>query len=278
MEKYNRLTQVATLVVLGLMGLSCSRMEVMDPEEMKETPEKTTQYTLTVEADKGASTKALADMGTYLQSTWTAGDKVYVYNGGDQLLGELTASTGGSSSTTLTGELTTAPQEGAELTLKYRSANYLIQNGTLDYIGSNCDCALATVTVETVTGKQITTTPASFVTQQAVVKFILQDDGGNAFAATQLLLNTGGTTYTVNLDPASSTVYVALPAFSNQTVILTATTGTSHYDLSKADVTFECGKFYTRTAKLKKQPVSSITLDGGTVKFIFSGVSASEAF
>lgn len=36
MEKYNRLTQVATLVVLGLMGLSCNRMEVMDPEEMKE--------------------------------------------------------------------------------------------------------------------------------------------------------------------------------------------------------------------------------------------------
>ena len=31
MEKYNRLTQAATLVVLGLMGLSCSRMEVTDP-------------------------------------------------------------------------------------------------------------------------------------------------------------------------------------------------------------------------------------------------------
>ena len=278
MRKTCRYAQMATLVVFGLIGLSCNHLDEIHQNEVVETQGETSRYILTIKADKGGPTKALADMGTYLQSTWTAGDKVDVYSAGDQLLGQLTASTGGTSSTTLTGELTIAPQEGAELTLKYRSASYLIQNGTLEYIADNCDCALATVTVETVTGMQITTTPASFETQQAVVKFTLQDDGGNAFAATQLLLNTGGTTYTVNLDPASSTVYVALPAFSNQTVVLTATTGTSHYDLSKADVTFECGKFYTRTAKLKKQPVSTITLDGGTVKFIYSGVSASEAF
>jgi hypothetical protein len=216
-------------------------------------------------------------MGTYLKSTWTAGDGVTVYGPGDQILGTLTASTGGSSSTTLVGNLEQAPEEGAELTLKYRSASYLTQNGTLESIAANCDYALATVTVETVTGTQITTTPASFETQQAVVKFTLQDDGENAVAVTQLLLNNGATTYTVNLAPASSTVYVALPAFSNQTVILTATTGTSHYDLSKADVTFECGKFYTRTAKLKKQPVSSITLDDNAVTYIYSGAPASEA-
>lgn len=277
MRKTCRYAQMATLVVFGLIGLSCNQLDEIHQNEVVETPGETSHYILTIKADKGDPTKALEDMGTYLKSTWTAGDGVTVYGPGDQILGTLTASTGGSSSTTLEGNLEQAPEEGAELTLKYRSASYLTQNGTLESIAVNCDYALATVTVETVTGKQITTTPASFETQQAVVKFTLQDDGGNAFAATQLLLNTGGTTYTVNLDPASSTVYVALPAFSNQTVILTATTGTSHYDLSKADVTFECGKFYTRTAKLKKQPVSSITLDGNAVTYIYSGAPASEA-
>lgn len=277
MRKTCRYAQMATLVVFGLIGLSCNQLDEIHQNEVVETPGETSHYILTIKADKGAPTKALEDMGTYLKSTWTAGDGVTVYGPGDQILGTLTASTGGSSSTTLVGNLEQAPEEGAELTLKYRSASYLTQNGTLESIAANCDYALATVTVETVTGTQITTTPASFETQQAVVKFTLQDDGGNAVAVTQLLLNNGATTYTVNLAPASSTVYVALPAFSNQTVILTATTGTSHYDLSKADVTFECGKFYTRTAKLKKQPVSSITLDDNAVTYIYSGAPASEA-
>ena len=276
MEKNCRFMQMATFVVMGLMGLSCSRLEEIPQNEPAETPEKTTHFTLTVKADKGAPTKALDDMGTYLKSTWTAGDVVTVY-AGSQLLGELTASTGGSSSTTLAGDLDQAPEEGTKLTLKYRSDSYLTQKGTLDYIAANCDYALATVTVETVTGKQITTTPALFETQQAIVKFTLQDADGNAVAATQLLLNNGGTTFTMNLESASSIVYVALPAFSNQTVTLSATTGTSYYDLSKADVTFENGKYYTRTVRLKKQPVSSITLDGDAVIFLYGGIPASEA-
>ena len=271
MEKNCRFMQMATFVVLGLMGLSCSRLEEIPQNEPAETPEKTTHFTLTIEADKGAPTKALEDKGTYLQSTWKAGDVVTVY-AGSQILGTLTASTGGSSTTTLEGELNEAPEVGADLTLKYRSDNYLTQKGTLDYIAANCDYALATVTVETVTGKQITTTPALFETQQAIVKFTLQDADGNAVAASQLLLNNGGTTFTMNLDSASSTVYVALP-----TVTLSAATGTSYYDLSKADVTFENGKYYTRTVRLGKQPVSSITMDGGAVKFLYGGTPASEA-
>ena len=47
--------------------------------------------------------------------------------------------------------------------------------------------------------------------------------------------------------------------------------------LSKADVTFENGKYYTRTVRLGKQPVSSITMDGGAVKFLYGGTPASEA-
>lgn len=266
----------AVLLLTGLIGLSCSRLDEIPQSETPETPEKT-MYTLIIKAEKEASTKALEDMGTTLKSTWTAGEEVTVYGPGDQILGTLTASTGGSSTTTLEGDLNEAPEVGADLTLKYRSDNYLTQKGTLDYIAANCDYALATVRVETVTEKHITTTPALFETQQAIVKFTLQDADENPVAASQLLLNNGGTTFTVNLDSASSTVYVALPAFSNQTVTLSATAGTSYYDLSKGNVTFENGKFYTITARLGKQPVSSITMDGGAVKFLYGGTPASEA-
>ena len=266
----------AVLLLTGFIGLSCSRLDEIPQSETPETPGKT-MYTLIIKAEKEASTKALEDMGTTLKSTWTAGDKVTVYGPGNQLLGTLTASTGGSSSTTLQGDLTEAPKVGDVLTLKLRSDSYLTQKGTLDYIAANCDYALATATVETVSEMKITTTPASFVSQQAIVKLTIQDAGGNALAVSQLLLNSGGRTYTVTPDSAISTVYVALPAFSNQTVTLSATAETAYYDLSKADVTFENGKFYTITAQLRKQPVSSITMDGDAVKFLYGGIPASEA-
>ena len=277
MRKTCRYAQMATLVVFGLIGLSCNHLDEIHQNEVVETPGETSRYILTIKADKGGPTKALEDMGTYLKSTWTAGDKVTVYGPGNQILGTLTASTGGSSSTTLEGDLTQAPQVGEALTLKYRSDSYLTQKGTLDYIAANCDYALATVSVESVSGMQITTTPALFESQQAIVKFALQNADGDAIAVSQFLLNNGSATFTINLDTPGSIVYVALPAFSNQTVTLSAAAGTNYYDLSKADVTFECGKFYTRTAKLKKQPVSSITLDGNAVTYIYSGAPASEA-
>ena len=277
MRKTCRYAQMATLVVFGLIGLSCNQLDEIHQNEVVETPGETSHYILTIKADKGDPTKALEDMGTYLKSTWTAGDGVTVYGPGDQILGTLTASTGGSSSTTLEGDLTQAPQVGEALTLKYRSDSYLTQKGTLDYIAANCDYALATVSVESVSGMQITTTPALFESQQAIVKFALQNADGDAIAVSQFLLNNGSATFTINLDTPGSIVYVALPAFSNQTVTLSAAAGTNYYDLSKADVTFECGKFYTRTAKLKKQPVSSITLDGNAVTYIYSGAPASEA-
>ena len=43
---------------------------------------------------------------------------------------------------------------------------------------------------------KITTTPASFVSQQAIVKLTIQDAGGNALAVSQLLLK-GETTIDV---------------------------------------------------------------------------------
>ena len=68
----------AVLLLTGLIGLSCSRLDEIPQSEAPETPGKT-MYTLIIKAEKEAPTKALEDMGTTLKSTWTAGDKVTVY-------------------------------------------------------------------------------------------------------------------------------------------------------------------------------------------------------
>lgn len=277
MRKMNRLAFFAAVLTAGFAGLSCNRMAEDIQDETSRIPENTTLYTLTVKAEKGTSTKALTEDGGILKSSWSENDEVAVYNVDNDLLGTLFAAASSTGSTTLSGNLTTAPAVGDALVLKYRTDNYTTQGGTLAYIASHCDHAVASVIVETVVGMAVTTTDALFQPRQAIVKFSLQNASGLALGASQLLVNSGNSTYTVDLQTASSTVYVALPAFSNQTVTLSAATGTSYYDLSKADVTFENGMFYTITAQLKKQPVSSITMNEGAVNFLYGGTPASEA-
>ena len=118
-------------------------------------------YTLTMEAGKGErpDTKALAlDGSGALKATWAIGEEVSVYKA-DALLGTLTAQKDGSS-TTLKGEITGDIAKDDELTLKFLSPDYASQDGTIEYISSHCDYAVANVTVTDVAGTTVTTTSA----------------------------------------------------------------------------------------------------------------------
>ena len=212
-------------------------------------------YTITVNATKGddassaPSNRALAFDGSTLNVTWTQGDKVEVYKS-DTELGKLTAQSSGAS-TTLTGTLTTSGIAVNDvLTLKYLSPDYASQTGTLDYIAAHCDYATATVTVSSISGNNITTTPASFANQQAIVKFTLMDTGGSSISATPLVVTANGTSYTVTPDPATNELYVAVPGFASKDVLLTATVGSNTYTYTKTGVTFENGKYYTINVKM----------------------------
>ena len=123
----------------------------------------------------------------------------------------------------------------------------------MDYIATHCDYATAEVTVTEVVDKSITTTPAQFVNQQAIVKFTLRQSGDESLSVMELKVNVGTTTYTVAPVPPTktSTFYVAVEGFSEQTVTL------------KADnVTFENGKFYRVTATMTPRVLKSISISG----------------
>lgn len=150
------------------------------------------------------------------------------------------------------------------LTLKFRSNNYATQQGTLEYIAANCDYATAEVTVTAVSGNSIETTPAHFVSQQAIVKFTLRNSGDTGdLNVTQLLVNDGTNTYTITpVSATPSVLYVAIEGFSEQTVTMTANTGSAYYDRTKADVTFENGKFYRIKALMTQRTLKSISISG----------------
>ena len=142
---------------------------------------------MTVNATKGddATTRGLSLSGKTLSAKWASTDEVSVFpeawSSTTTLtpIGTLTAAASDNGSTSLTGDLTTAPTAGDNLKL-------LFPRATWDY-------ALAEVEVKEVDGNTITTTAdAAFQSQQAIVKFNLQDAGGSAINATSLKIYANG--------------------------------------------------------------------------------------
>ena len=264
--KKNNLILIFAAALAACTVLSCNRNEEEQmPEEPQQGQETPSGYTLTVEAVRGESTKALTEdtVNHIIKTSWADRDSVDVYDANGTKLGTLTPAVSSTTSTTLSGNLDTAPAVEDVLTLKYRSGNYASQDGTLDYIATHCDYATAEVTVTNVEGKSITTTPAQFANQQAIVKFTLKQ-GDESLSVTELKVNIGTTTYTVAPVPPTktSTVYVAVEGFSEQTVTLSANDGSAYYDRKADNVTFENGKFYRVTAVMTPRVLKSISING----------------
>ncbi len=145
-----------------------------------------------------ASTRANYEGTGAPTASWNEGDQVSVFPEAWSLApyGSLTAAASTNGSTSLTGELTTVPNVNDNLNLLFPRAtwNYTGQKGSLtdgdDAIVKKFNYALAGVTVNEVDGNKITTTAgANFLNQQAIVKFTLQDQGGNAINASGLTIS-----------------------------------------------------------------------------------------
>ena len=144
---------------------------------------------MTVNATKGevAPTRGLYFDNTALNVKWYDTDQVTVFpEDWKSTLGTLTAAASETGSTTLTGDLTTAPTAGDNLKLLFPRAtwDYTGQKGILlsdaNSIEKKYDYALAPVTVNSVSGNAITTTTASFASQQAIVKFKFRNSDNSA--------------------------------------------------------------------------------------------------
>lgn len=202
-------------------------------------------YTLAVEAGKGErpDTKALNIDENKLKATWTQGDTVSVFKG-EQYLGKLTA-LGDGANTTLSGTVTGDLAVSNELTLKFLSPSYASQDGTLAYIASHCDYAVASVTVEDVGDTKITTTQANFENQQAICQFTLklgEDDITSSITA--LTITSGTDTYAITRQASLGPIYVAMKAVSDATIDFAATDGTHYYEKKVTGKTLAKGSFY----------------------------------
>lgn len=187
----DKLEMTISLLGAGLMLLAgCQKEPFEEPKEKKVEQD---EWRMTLEAVKGADTKALnIETDGSLSATWTTGDQVAVFLKGvaAESLGNLTATVNPTLNTkaTLAGALTsvTGVTGGSTLTLLYPRAiwDYSGQDGSAPSasgtLATKYDYALADVTVSAVDGsaKTITTDDASFANQQSIyrVKFTSSDN------------------------------------------------------------------------------------------------------
>ena len=196
---------LAALLMAGAAFTACSN----DDNLINEQPvNPTTKYTMTVNATKGddATTRGLSLSGKTLSAKWAATDHVSVFpeawSSTTTLtpIGTLTAAASATGSTSLAGEVeTTNLNTGDKVQMLFPRAtwDYTGQKGVLlaeddadNAIEKKYDYALATPEV-TVDGSNITA-DAAFESQQAIVKFNLQDAGGSAINATSLKIYANG--------------------------------------------------------------------------------------
>ena len=271
------------LLIAGLALTACSS----DDNSVEQTPK---IYYMTVDATKGvneaaspAYRRALNLSGSTLSASWATTEHVYVQGtlSSDGVTkfwfeGSILPQTAGTT-TQLKGVISLPAGWVISIdeaigtphcvNLQFpRSGDldYTGQIGTLADIAAKYDYAIATDVLFDIENDHIVgTNSATFVNQQAIVKFTLKDkaDETTLLNPTALTIDNGlGDDYPLTLTIPASTyttngngvLYVAIPGFSGQNVTLTATCSSGTYNYTKSNVTFTNGKYYEITVKMTK--------------------------
>ena len=134
--------------------------------------------------------------------------------------------------------------------------SYLRQRGTLADIAARFDYAHASVSVNSVdaSNQVLTTTDATFVNVQAIVKFTLYDTEKKSLAVSEIHVSDGSSEIAnATLNPVNSEVWLALPPVNSKTITLTATSGGNSYTFTTpSPVSFQQSHFYPINVKMAK--------------------------
>lgn len=196
----------------GTVLFSCT-----NEKETTVVPVLSGEYKLSINADKGVYTKALAlsPDGKSLTATWEQGDLVAVCridpssDNLSKILGVLAPASFGSSSTVLQGSiLLDGVSQGDKLYLQYPykytvdgntgdywlDCSYLGQDGNLATVSSSYAYASCGVDITSLEGDALSTTKAEFYNRQAIVRFSLTN-GGSPLEASKMRICSPGLAY-----------------------------------------------------------------------------------
>ena len=263
--------KVFGIAALLLALAACNKVETEITPVEQPSDSKGITITATL-APKTAVTKAVADKGdNKITVTWAENEHIailYDKDGAQVADATITAVDGTTGAATISFTVVSGTPDNTACTLVYpaklsdgtttvyndektgvKDAATLLsaQDGTLN---ANLDVRVGAGTIRTTTPSlTVTTQPAA---QFAIFKFTVKNADASATIDVKPLIITIGTQdYTITPVSATSTLYVALPAVSGQTVSFCATGSDSKtYTCSKDGVTFAAAKYYQSTLKM----------------------------
>ena len=309
MKKYfSRIFNLAALVVAGTAFVACGSDDDMDtPASGKNNNSGKTNTTITYQVNLNAglsgqaSRRALSVDGDYMKAYWLTSDKMYVFDDSWNLFGgslsptaESTSNGSGLNVSPIAGTLnsndnTAELAVGSTINLLFpRSTwDYTGQDGTLATLAKKYDYATASTKITEMNGTNITgaqDNPIPFTSQQAIVKFVFQDQSGAALNLTKLeifdsnnglvqsitdLTNVTETkgSLTVSSSSAKNEWFVAMRGITSGSTlsVLGSTSGSNTYYFS-GELTsgLENGKYYVITFKNKKIEDDALTVEAIT--------------
>ena len=262
MKRHSLLT-TAVLVASAVLTSCSIEQQVENKTSAIESNEMVT-YQVSISATKAdaVTTRSLTPTtgDAAINSKWN-GEPVYAYYG-ETPVGTLTSTASGTTTTTLTGEISKTGGFSAndELTLYYLKdkgdhGTYSGQLGTVPDISSNFDYATATVKVLTVFGTAdanvLTTESATFTRSQSITKFSFTQGGSPANVSSLTITATGltGNPLTITPTTASSDIFAALHNSGTATYTFAATIGGTIYEATKSANLVD-GNYYITTIAL----------------------------
>ena len=253
MKQILRKLSIAALAFVGAMAVSCIN-QLEEPQQ----PQEGNTVTLTTSIELGApESKALTAAGV---KTFAAGETIAVVykNTSDETVKAVSTALTGVGDIFNEGKKATItvtldnPKAGGALRYIYPAAmakatiatdatiddagtidftNLNAQDGTLATLASSYDLAIYDGNL---TGEAMLPTSASLTNPLTIGAFTITDKDESSTdvtgAITQLTVNDGTTTFTVNRAAATGPIYVAmLPVTSDKTITLTAASSAHHY-------------------------------------------------
>ena len=265
------------MAALALMTAACSND---DNDLTTQQPQKAEGITITAQLapkTNGATTRAVSDGTNKIVAEWAVNEHIailYTKDATKYAADATITAVDGSGTATITFTVEDGTPDNTACTLVYpysaakddhtgvKDAATLLaaQDGTLS---ANLDVRVGAGTIQTTTpGLTVTTQPAA---QFAIFKFTTKNANGSAtIDVTKLTITIGAQNYVITPASATSELYVALPAVSDQAVRFSATGSDSKtYTCSKASVTFAAGKYYQ--SMLKMAPPITVTWNNNDI-------------
>ena len=286
--------KIFSTAALALMMAACSSEDTAQSNYPAQQGQKV-PFSATIAAPgSGAGTRTeytevtTGDAAGTINVAWKAKDEIaLIHNGTKDVVTVETVNEDGSA--TITGDITVGtngeavtayyPAAAIELNSDKKpvpaeayTANLLAQDGTLSYIASNLDLRSGESTIAVDGDKATLSDNVKLASQIAIWKLTLQDDAETpaALSATQVSVKLDGETpvtiaSTAKLSTATSSVYLAMDAITNENLIIEATVGEDTYSYVNEGVTLKAGKYYQNTVTMapsfKILDLSTVTED-----------------